>query len=67
MLPAITGAGEATVVRERSAWPAAETVVVAVAVLLAGIGSLVMLPAVTVSVMRVPLAVPAFTFRTSTN
>jgi len=63
LLPAKTATGDATVLSARSAWTAVATTSVAVAVLSPAKESLVALT-VTVSVITVPLAVPAFTLYT---
>ena len=66
LLPAVTGSGESVFVTERSAdWPT--TVVVAVALLFAGVGSVVDALTVAVLEMTVPFAVAAFTATTSVN
>src|SRR5262245_11513995 len=65
LLPAKTGSGESDFVTARSA--NACTVVVAVPVLLAGVGSTVALAAVALLVIVAPLAVVEFTFSTIVN
>src|ERR1041385_264606 len=62
LAPATTGSGESVLVTERSAWVL--TVVVAVAVLVEGVGSAVVLAAVAEFVIVAPLAVLEFTFTT---
>lgn len=59
--PAATGLGLAVLVMLRSAWVAAATAMVTVALLSLIFVSWVDDPAVAVSVMSVPAAVPAFT------
>ena len=59
--PAVTGFGLAALVTLRSAWPAEATPMAMVAVLSLMFVSGVAEPAVAVSVMMVPAAVPAFT------
>src|SRR5437868_12362608 len=62
LLPAITGSGASDLVTARSAWVL--TVVVAVAELLPGVGSLVVVAAVAVLVIVEPLAALALTLTT---
>ena len=66
MLPADTDAGVAELVVTRSDWPAAATVSFAVAVLFADFGSATPEPTLTVSLIRVPAAVPPFTVTVKT-
>src|SRR6185369_376302 len=65
LLPAITGSGVSVLVTDRSALVA--TVVVAVPVLLPGVGSAVVAAAVAELVIVAPLAVLALTFTTIVN
>ena len=65
MLPAATDDGDAEFVVTRSAWVASATTSDAVALLLAGLGSVVDELTVAVSLIAVPAAVPAFTCRTT--
>ncbi len=65
MLPTATRPGEAEFVVTRSACAAVATTSAAVALLLAGLGSVVDEPAVAVSLIAVPAAVPAFTCSTT--
>src|SRR4030095_14590503 len=65
LLPANTGSGESVLVTATSA--CAMTVVVAVPVLLAGVGSVVVLAATALLVITVALGVLALTFRTTVN
>ena len=68
LLPTTTGSGLSTFVTERSALPAAAaTVVVAVAELFAGLGSVVVEETDAVLVMTVPPAVAPSTATTSVN
>src|SRR5581483_8826092 len=62
LLPAVTGSGESVLVTERSARVC--TVVVAVPVLLPGVGSVVVVAAVAELLIVAPLAVLALTFTT---
>src|SRR5690349_15452699 len=62
LLPAITGSGESLLVTARSAWVC--TVVVAVPVLLPGVGSVVAVAATALLLMVAPLAVLALTWTT---
>ena len=65
MLPAATEVGDAEFVVTRSACDAKATTSAAVALLLAGLGSVVDELAVAVSFIAVPAAVPAFTVTTT--
>src|SRR6185436_19309044 len=65
LLPANTGSGESVLVTAMSA--SAMTVVVAVPVLLAGVGSVVVAAATALLVITVALGVLALTFRTTVN
>src|SRR6185369_2301648 len=65
LVPANAGSGESLLVTARSALVA--TVVVAVPVLLAGVGSVVVLAAVALLLMVAPFAVLALTFTTIVN
>src|SRR6185503_1372662 len=65
LLPAKTGSGESVLVTAISA--SAMTVVVAVPVLLAGVGSVVVLAPTALLVITVALGVLAFTFKTTVN
>src|SRR5437867_11910724 len=65
LFPANTGSGESLLVIDTSA--SACTVVVAVPVLLAGVGSVVVLAATALLVMIVPPAVPELTLTTTVN
>src|SRR5882724_920282 len=67
LLLEVTGLGAAALVMLKSAWPALATMTVEVAVLLLGLGSVVAEATVAVSVIGVPAAVPAVTFRTTVN
>src|SRR5438093_13635725 len=62
--PAATGFGEAELVVTMSAWVASATTSAAVALLLAAFGSATAELTVTVLLIAVPAAVPAFTFNT---
>src|SRR5580658_354606 len=64
LLPATTGSGVAVLVTVSSPPAVVPTTVVAVALLLLELGSLVAELAVAVSATRVPFAVPTFTFTT---
>lgn len=65
--PASTGLGLWDMVTAMSAWLACATVTLAVALLFDGLGSVTDEEPMSVSVMTVPVAVPAFTFVTSVN
>ena len=65
LLLEVTGLGAAALVMLRSAWPAVATTTVEVALLLLGLGSVVDEATVAVSVITVPAAVPAATFKTT--
>src|SRR5215213_4144034 len=66
LLPGVNGSGESVFVTDRSAEPV-PTVVVAVPLLLAPFGSVVVVAAVAVFVMTVPSATAAPTLTTSVN
>src|SRR5450432_3067882 len=63
--PARTGLGESVMVTAMSAWLAAATVTFAVALLFELLESATAEEPISVSVITVPVAVPAFTFATS--
>src|SRR5580704_18579669 len=65
--PASTGFGFWDMVTAMSAWLACATVTLAVALLFNGLGSVIAEEPMSVSVMTVPVAVPAFTFVTRVN
>jgi hypothetical protein len=67
LLPAATEVGDALFVVTRSAWVAVATTSLAVAVLLADLGSLVDELTVAGLLITVPAAVPAFTFNATVN
>src|SRR5579864_2102142 len=67
LLPSVTGLGVAALVTLKSDCPAVATTSVAVALLLFGLGSIVVEETFAVSVMTVPEAVPAFTVTTTVN
>lgn len=65
--PASTGFGFSEMLTAMSAWLACATVTFAVALLFAGLGSVMEEEPMSVSVMTVPVAVPAFTLVTRVN
>src|SRR5215831_1318846 len=65
LFPAVTGSGAPTLVTLRSACPVAPTAIFTVAVLSPGTVSRVAVVTVAVSVMIVPVGVPAVTFTTN--
>src|SRR5450432_222694 len=65
LAPASTGFGESVMVTAMSAWLAAATVTLAVALLLALLGSVIADDPISVSEMTVPVAVPGFTCATN--
>ena len=65
LFPPVTGFGVAELVTLRSAWPAVATTSVAVALLLFGLGSVVVEDTFAVTVIGVPAGVNEFTVRTT--